>query len=678
MLVVAATSLNVQATTNSVPVSRTVAVSIQNLEAETSVFIGGSYSVNGIQSATLGGFGSNGSLTITFRAPNSLAPGTYQDTVTVRACRESPCVNHIAGSPVTIAVTYTVTVPPPTVVTFTNTSVAVQASNLGSNPSVENPVIKFAISNPLPGMGARFNVAGGGAVVAYPVINWDAQELQLYMRPPSSMGAGTYTDSVTIEFCQNGGSCSQQLQGSPVTVAVTYVVTGSPNPTVTLNWTQSAITGADMIDSDARSPRMTLTLIPSEPVQNGIFVRHTVSTTGLITDVVEISYAHGSHTDRTLGKYDLILKSPAVLGSGSFTDTMEFEACFDVACTNPVPNGKYTVSLNVVIAAARMRRRTVTGILGATDLVWSQADRSLYIIGKCGLDNCVHRVDPLTLATSASPVLETGALGASIRLNGLAVTEDASYLYVGSKDNPVVYRLQLPSLTPDLSIPLGSSGSQTNVVNDFATVPGYPQSIVVAKAASNRHQGVFVYDNATARPDFVPNNPAQALERPRWLVPAATGGTFITQSYGPSVPKVNNLEQVTIGTTGISTTSSSPTGHEFAFQKPVRSGTKLFTLDGRILDVTNGTVIGNILGSKAIVVDEARERLYLWTVLNQKDVVMSYDLATLDVLGYEPVYDLSVSTGTSGRMVPWGDEGVALVDPVHGRITLLSGTFFTN
>jgi hypothetical protein len=43
-----------------------------------------------------------------FKAPDTLAPGTYADTVTVRACADALCNEEIKGSPQTIAVTLTV------------------------------------------------------------------------------------------------------------------------------------------------------------------------------------------------------------------------------------------------------------------------------------------------------------------------------------------------------------------------------------------------------------------------------------------------------------------------------------------------------------------------------------------------------------------------------------------
>jgi hypothetical protein len=236
----------------------------------------------------------------------------------------------------------------------------------------------------------------------------------------------------------------------------------------------------------------------------------------------------------------------------------------------------------------------------------------------------------------------------------------------------------------DLTVPLGDfSPSAPNWASDLATIAGQPQSLVIAVAHNNGHGGVFVYDNATVRPTSVPTNPAQVFEYPRWLVPAATAGTFISQSYGPSVPKVNNMELLTLGAGGISTTGSTASASGLIIgTKPQRAGTNLYTFDGKILDATTGALLGTLpgLGSTtpyAALADEAHGRVFIWTVVNQREMILSYDAATLKLLAYAAVYPGSNSpTGYVGKsMALWGSDGVALT--TGSELILLSGPFFT-
>ena len=48
-------------------------------------------------------------LNIAFKAPDSLAPGTYRDTIEVRACRDAACAQPLPGSPKVAQVSYAVT-----------------------------------------------------------------------------------------------------------------------------------------------------------------------------------------------------------------------------------------------------------------------------------------------------------------------------------------------------------------------------------------------------------------------------------------------------------------------------------------------------------------------------------------------------------------------------------------
>jgi hypothetical protein len=404
----------------------------------------------------------------------------------------------------------------------------------------------------------------------------------------------------------------------------------------------------------------------------------------VISSVVVRQNASGTPLSPQDGIYDITLKSPAMLGAGSFTDSMEFEACFDAACTAPVPNSRRTVSVSLFIITdpTAFSRRLVPNVAGATDMVWSEANQSLYATVNSGTDHRIVQVDPVTMATTSSPPMEAGAAHQNVR--HIAVSTDGSYLYAGSASNPYVYRLQLPSLALDEPVPLGMTGplgSYPRLARDFAMIPGQPQSFVVSTSGANDgNAGVFVYDGLTRRPDILPIDPSQVLERPRWLVPSGAPGTFISQNLGPSFPQVNNFELLTVDATGIHVTGSVPTGHQFVFAKPRRVGNTLYLWNGQIIDATNGALLGTLPTSAGEIVDvlpvEARNRLFVWTLIQFKYYVQSYELSSMQLLGAAQVdfgSGSSQSSGTDQYMVAWGSEGIALSG---GTIVLLSGPLF--
>lgn len=121
------TAVELQAVTTQAVAGKTVELSLQNLTESLPIYIGATYSTTGIQSATVAVNGTRVLVAINFRRPVDLGPGTFTDTITLRACREAPCVNQIAGSPKTLAVKLIVATPadPPTM-TLQRTSVSVE------------------------------------------------------------------------------------------------------------------------------------------------------------------------------------------------------------------------------------------------------------------------------------------------------------------------------------------------------------------------------------------------------------------------------------------------------------------------------------------------------------------------------------------------------------------------
>lgn len=94
--------------------SQTVAGSLTNVVDPVTVTI--AYTTNGIATASFLVTGTTtGELTVTPRAAADLAPGVYDDTISVSACFDVQCLRQTAGSPRQVSVRYTVrrAAPPP-------------------------------------------------------------------------------------------------------------------------------------------------------------------------------------------------------------------------------------------------------------------------------------------------------------------------------------------------------------------------------------------------------------------------------------------------------------------------------------------------------------------------------------------------------------------------------------
>jgi len=571
-------------------------------------------------------------------------------------------------------------------VTFTGpASLSFTGDNGASREPIEDQSIGIAVTNP-PAGGVWSRARVSGVPVSIANIVWASAtsgKLRLLIRAPSTLGAGTYTGAVSIDICMDS-MCAQHATGSPRTFDVSYVVSGSALPRTQVYWEGQPTDNSDLTTADTQAPTFALHISTMDIPDEGLYLRHTASMTGLITAAVFAQPDFSPQVGVAFGQYEMTLKPPASLGSGIFKDSMTFEACFDEACTSVVPNSSHTVNFDILVTTTpgvEFVRKTVTPATGATTVVWSAADQSLYLAASAfasigpsvGVDPRILRIDPLTMTTSASVTLP------GENLQSMAVTPDGSYLYVSSKTKPAVHRLQLPSLTEDLSVPLGNfSESTPYLANDLAPIPGQPQSFVVAVAHNFSHGGVYVYDNATARPVSLQPVAAQAFEAARWLVPAATPGVFISQNYGPSQPPVNNIEQLTLDAAGISVTSTAPTASGLNMGvKPHRVGNKLYAIDGKIFDATTGALLAALTLPDsgmpyALLPDEAHNRIFVWMSVRQKGFILSYDMTTLQPLGFAPV---STPANFNGTMTLWGNEGVALAD--GAQLTVMSGSFFT-
>lgn len=551
-----------------------------------------------------------------------------------------------------------------------------------SNLEVIDESIRITLANaPSAGLPARISLSG--IAVSSASINWQSPtegRLRVVAQSPGSLGAGTYQGTVKVEVCLDA-QCAAQASGSPVNIAVSYVVTGSSIPTTQVFWSETLLQGADLTSSETRSPTMSVRISVTNLPPAGMFVQRSVPATGVISSLVFSQPTFSPDVGRAFAQYDVTVRPPASLGSGIFTDSVGFRACFDQACTQEVPNSRYTLSMRLLIPATEgvefSRRSLVPATGGATNLAWSAATQSLYLasseFASQGSAPIITQVDPVTMASGVS-VSFPGE-----DLNLLAATDNGAFLYVASKTQPTLHRLPLPSMTPDLQIPLGSSSPYPYLVGDMAPLPGQPQSIVTTLKINNLSGGIRVYDNATARATaLVPST----FELVRWLVPGTAAGSFISQSFGPSSPQFNNLETLAVDAGGVHVATGAPiAGGTIVGTRPQRSGNRLFTLDGRILDVSNGALLGALsfpdsTTPRALLVDDGLNRIFVWMEVSQRSYILSYELSTLRLLALAPVYAPSMSPGIGGNMVRWGTNGVALVD--GNSLLVLSGPFFTS
>jgi len=199
-----------------------------------------------------------------------------------------------------------------------------------------------------------------------------------------------------------------------------------------------------------------------------------------------------------------------------------------VTVTNPGSGGGTSNAQTFAIAAppvATTWMRPVPGVTTAQDIAWDAAHGKLYV--------SVPSIDP-TAPNSIVPINPVNAsAGTPVRAgnnpNRLSISSDSAYLWVGLDGDNGVERFLLPGLTKDISfaLPLDSFGNGQRPV-DLQAAPVNPHTVALVSENINLEtgQGVYVYDDATRRPTFVPGSSSPGGALIDWIQWAGSDSTI--------------------------------------------------------------------------------------------------------------------------------------------------------
>jgi hypothetical protein len=174
----------------------------------------------------------NGTVQLQFDPPYMQGSGTHASTVSLLMCLDAQCQTPVAGSPQTIAATYTVTgdQAPQANWTVTPNTLGLESPSNGPTLSATLDVSGFN----LPPYGAYLFVrqSSGGIIQG---INFDnvsdsdsyvQTTVTLNLTSPAELGPGIYNDNLTVLVCYDP-ACAQQAVGSPWMIPLSYSVDAS-------------------------------------------------------------------------------------------------------------------------------------------------------------------------------------------------------------------------------------------------------------------------------------------------------------------------------------------------------------------------------------------------------------------------------------------------------------------
>lgn len=512
-------------------------------------------------------------------------------------------------------------------------------------------------STPLAGEGGEMASLGNGL---------GGQIVYLGLVAPATLGAGTYSDTLTITACYDN-ACANPVPGSPLKIPVTYTVTGN----ATSDAVYSLSPPAPVETTTGASGPVTLSVIVSaiDPPPYGAYVSVGPSATGIVTGTSFSSNQNGT------GTLLVTFKSPGSLTAGLYTDALVLTVCYDQACTKPAIGSPLTVALDYTVDPTPGKDFTLQTLpIAAAAIAWCPTDQRLYAIVPGYASNyagSLVRIDPV-----AAAVLGSLSLGAGANPSLLSLSDDGQYAYVGQQQSPAqVQRVRLSDLTIDQAFQVPSLQN----LNALRVAPGAPGTL--ALETYNGMTSVVIYDQGVARPQSFTTGSFETTLPITWGVDTST-----LYAYDNVVP-VGTLYQLAATNSGVSSTKSTAnldlngTPVDLVFTQGL-----LYSSTGAIIDPTTQGVTaaftmhttgGGVTTSLALAIDPTLDRAYF---LNSESMPSGSEGMTLEAFNLGSQKALWISRITTqddtSSLIRWGTSGVAYLTSASGttHLVLMSGS----
>jgi DNA-binding beta-propeller fold protein YncE len=311
--------------------------------------------------------------------------------------------------------------------------------------------------------------------------------------------------------------------------------------------------------------------------------------------------------------------------------------------------------------------------LGAAGLAWDRAhDRLLIITGSAAP---AHPNSILSLNPQTGEITQAVFVGSEP--SAIAVSDDGAFAYVGLQGATFIKRLALPSLTPDLSIPLGNDQySGPRFATSIAIAPGAPRTVAVSigsKIQIPRGADTLVFDDAVLRvptngrvrsPEVVGNN----IDRIVW-------GSDTTTLFG-SGERVVGIHKLEVDSGGAWRTGGIGTNGQGSLDTSIEyAGGRIYAAHGEVYDVGAGAQVGTLPSTGPLAVDPSLGKVFVATGGSGAPLSLrsfsTTSLNSLDALSISNVAERPI------RLVRWGTSGLACLTE-SGTVVIASGTFVTD
>lgn len=234
------------------------------------------YTQNGVSYVTLAPESETAAnLLIDFKFARDLAPGTYQDSITVFACFDAACNRPFKGSPQNILVTYTVSNAAGVgQVRVTNADDPPEVVGVqGEAAPVFNGQIQIENPNRVPLFVRAETTDRGVANSTAQLTGADQVNVSVRYRAPADLAVAQYEDTTVVSICYDD-ACSRQVTSAPVRLNTRYLV--RPPPLTPLPIASTTPFEHDVIDAEYDAALNSIVVVSSQP-RNALYLYNAAS-----------------------------------------------------------------------------------------------------------------------------------------------------------------------------------------------------------------------------------------------------------------------------------------------------------------------------------------------------------------------------------------------------------------
>ena len=364
----------------------------------------------------------------------------------------------------------------------------------------------------------------------------------------------------------------------------------------------------------------------------------------------------------------------------------------NVNVANPAPGGGQAQSQVFSIISAANQVSVIP--VSAKDIVWDASRGTIYASvpsGNGASGDSVVAINPVTGAISASK-----AVGS--QPNQLALSSDASYLWVGVDGSNAVQRFMLPSLTPDVKIPLPTSETALSI----QAAPTNPHTVAILRGIPGNSPpatDTLIYDDATQRSSMADSSGFDSIQ---W-------GANDSQLYAEDFVDLGDFTNISVNSSGAAILNIAPSIYRVGFTGRAHYDTQtgnVFADNGMVVNPTTGEVVGSANLSASIPYNggwDAPEGVYPRCVPDPVQPVLfclglvqygsefrlfagqyGYMIQSFNKNTLQLIDTLSIpqATGVAVKLIRWGNSGLAFITAPSvlttsspGSIYLIDGSF---